>query len=182
MSIGTKRTGVKWPVRLAAMLNFCVFFAAFFTASANSIESNVSNRLNSQRCGDHIYFFFDDQSGKNIDPGDFQSIVINGGPAWKGNAARKGMKGFLLPTGCGFGEMKVVMTYQSKKMELILKRIPGDQGEIFLYSIPFSNGTYTFDFEGNLNKTCGDSVKGWHSECIISPERLKKVSDMNKQI
>ena len=42
-------------------------------------------------------------------------------------------------------------------------------------SIPFSEGALTFDFEDNLDQSCEDKVKGWHPECVISPDRFKKI-------
>jgi hypothetical protein len=176
----TRRT--PWPALsgFALIISFHIFGGLFFGTNENSVESNLSIRPNSQRCGDHIYFFFNDRRGKNIDPSHFQSIAMVDDVVqdlvYKDNVERKEMKGFLAPTRCGLGEMKVTIAYQNKRMDLILKRIPGDHGDIFLYSIPFSKGTFTFDFENNLDKTCEDKVKGWHGECTISPKRLKKTA------
>jgi hypothetical protein len=182
---GTHRIALPAMSALAVIISLYIFSASFFPAHEKSFAADLNSMSNSQRCGDDINFFFNDRSGKNIDPVTFESIMIvlnDSDPGYKRNTERKGMKGFSVQTGCGYRVMKVTIAYQNKKMELILKQIPGDQGNIFLYAIPFSKGTYTFDFERNLDKSCEDNVKGWHGECTISPKRLKKISpDSRKQ-
>lgn len=174
----SRRIAFTTTLALAWIVIFYFGGAVLFVADGKPSASKLNSVPNPQRCGDYIYFFFDDQNGKNIDPANFESLTINdkdyevSGPF---KSERKGMKGFSRQTGCGMPEMKVKVAYQNKKMELIIKRIQGDSGDIFLYSIPFSEGTYMFDFEYNLDKNCEDKVKGWHPECIISPKRLKKV-------
>lgn len=159
------------------------FPGAVFLPNENSFSSPPSIPSNSQRCADQIFFFFNDQDGKNIDPASFQSITIVRGERLgeKRHAEKKGMKGFSVGTHCGYREMKVTIGYQDTEMELIFKQVPGDQGNVFLYSIPFSEGTYEFDFENSLDKTCEDNVKGWHGECVISPKRLKKAATPDLQ-
>lgn len=164
---------------LAVIICLHMFSAVFSHANEKSFASGLSPISNSQRCGDAIFFSFNDSTGKNIDPADFESITFvfnDWGAAYKLNIERKGTKRFDRPTLCGYVEMKVAVAYRNKKMELILKRIPGDQGDIFLQSIPFSEGAYTFDFENHLDKTCREDVEGRRGECIVPPKRLKKIN------
>jgi len=179
------RIGWQTLARLV-IVGCCIFGVAFGTLHEDSFESNVTTRLNSQRCGDRIYFFFNDRTGKNIDPENFKLITIiddvDPDRGYHLTSERRSMKGFSAPTRCGLRWLKVLIAYQNEEMVLILKRIPGDHGNIFLYSIPFSKGTFVFDFEDNLDKTCEDDVKGWHGECIILPKRMKNTaSDCSKQ-
>jgi len=176
---GTQRITLPAISALAMVVSFYVFGGAFLTANGQSFASELNLILNPQRCGDRIQFFFNDQTGENIDPASFKSIMVvlnESDRRYPSNTEKNKMKGVSLPTLCGVRQMKVTIAYQNKKMELIIKRIPGDKGNIFLYSIPFSESTYMFDFENDLDKNCEDNVKGWHGECTISPKRIKKIT------
>lgn len=183
-SSGTQRRALPARSALAVIISLHIFSAGFSHANGKSFAPDLNPAPNSQRCGDSIFFFFTDQTGKDIDLADFESVVIllnNWGPGYKLNKERKGEKGFALQTLCGQREIKVTVSYRSKEMELILKRIPGDQGNIFLYAIPFSEGAYTFDFEDNLDKTCRENAKGQRGKCILPPKRLKKVTPDSRE-
>ncbi|HEV2882822.1 MAG TPA: hypothetical protein VGX24_16220 [Pyrinomonadaceae bacterium] len=181
---GTRRSVLRVRSVLAVVISLHIFNAGFLHGNEKSFASGSNPASNSQRCGDEIFFSFSERTGENIDPADFASIMIvynDTGRAYKLNIERKGTKEFVQPTLCGHREMKVTITYQNKKMELILKNIPGDQGDIFLQSIPFAEGTYTFDFEHHLDKTCREDVEGRRDQCVVPPKKLKKITPDSRE-
>lgn len=184
-SSDTRRRALPATPALAVMISLHLLTAGFFPADVKSFAPDSNSISHSQRCGDHILFSFNDRAGKNIAPAKFESIMITLNGSATGHeldSNRKGTKEFGWQTLCGHREMKVTVIYRKKKMELILKEVPGDQGDIFLHAIPFSEGVYTFDFENHLDKTCREEVNGRRGQCIVSPERLKKITpDRRKQ-
>lgn len=163
-----------------AVVCACALGEAFPTADATSLAHGSASKSGPQRCGDDIHFFFDDRAGKNIDPAKFESVTVH----IDNESARRApqpfeknrMKGLRAPTLCGIDHMNVKAAYRGQVMELIIRRIPGDRGDAFIYHIPFAEGTYEFDFEYDFDRHCEDNAKGWHGACKISPKRLKRVT------
>jgi hypothetical protein len=79
----------------------------------------------------------------------------------------------------GIRQLRVFVSYEAKEMKLVLDSVFGDAGNIFFYSIPFSRGEFKLNFEFDFDKNGEEHTKGWHEECKISAQRLKKTTAEN---
>lgn len=121
-----------------------------------------------QRCGDFLWISLNDRDGHSIDPSKYQSIKIytksydvnDLNKVYENEVSpeikllKEGQAVLSIRTICGLIEARFSLEYQDQKMNLIIKNLPGDSGNIILKDLQFSEGKYEVDIGGRKLDNC----------------------------
>jgi hypothetical protein len=131
-----------------------------------------------QRCGDHLYLSLLDDHGKPILPGELTKITVHVtvrdinhreelqsyDPVPDTRELPEGRTVSAIRTDCGLEEARFDIEWHGRRMEIAIRHVRGDAGNILLRDAAFAAGAFIIDLGGGLEETCilvhGTQVEG----------------------
>jgi hypothetical protein len=127
----------------------------------------LAGSAGAQRCGDHLFVSLLDADGKPIPPSELTMKVrvtvhdinhwqelLTFDPTPEIETIPEGRTVHVLRTDCGLVEAAFQIGWKGRRMDLAIRDVPGDAGNILLGDVAFAEGAYTIELTTPLEESC----------------------------